>query len=226
VLDFSHNLFFVLKLIGELRKNVILSDEVFYAINTLLSFVSLGTLTAITADRFLAVHLHLRYQELITTKRYGMTLACIWIWNAFLCICTSLLRHVAVVIIVIIMIITSLVMNAYFIFKVSQVIYRHLVQIQAQQPSTQQSIDMPRYKKSVYTMYCVIGTFVLCYTPFLVWMILVPLQGEWTIESHQLFIVSITLVLFNGVLNPLIYCMRIQEIREAVFVLLMRIVHP
>ena len=47
------------------------------------------TLPAITVDRFLAVHLHLRYQELVTTKRYGITLACIWIISIF-----TVMRHV------------------------------------------------------------------------------------------------------------------------------------
>ena len=55
----------------------------YYSISFVLSTVSIFTLTAITVDRFLAVHLHLRYQELVTTKRYGITLACIWIISLF-----------------------------------------------------------------------------------------------------------------------------------------------
>ena len=47
-------------------------------ITTVLVCVSLFTTTAITIDRFLAVHLHLRYQELVTTKRTSMVAIMIW----------------------------------------------------------------------------------------------------------------------------------------------------
>ena len=40
---------------------------------------SLLTVATITIDRFLAVHLHLRYQELVTTKRSFIAVTVIWI---------------------------------------------------------------------------------------------------------------------------------------------------
>jgi hypothetical protein len=43
-----------------------------------LGTVSFLTLSAITADRYLAVYLHLRYLELVTVRRYGIVLVCIW----------------------------------------------------------------------------------------------------------------------------------------------------
>ena len=43
----------------------------------------LGILT-ISVDRFLAIHLHLRYQELVTHKRVVAVVISIWIFSAFL----------------------------------------------------------------------------------------------------------------------------------------------
>ena len=40
--------------------------------------------TSLTADRFLAVHLHLRYQELVTYKRVVAVVTSIWLFSAFL----------------------------------------------------------------------------------------------------------------------------------------------
>jgi hypothetical protein len=105
-----------------------------------------------------------------------------------------------------------------FIIKIWRVIRRHSRQIQAQQQSTQhleQSINMSRYKKSVNTMYFVIGAFVFSYTPLLVALVKFAFFQKWTQGTSCLFVISETLVMFNGVLNPIIYCWRITEIRNA-----------
>ena len=178
--------------------------------------VSFLTLTAITADRFLAVHLHLRYQELVTTKRYGITLVLIWAFCALVSVCKILASNTATRVSSIILLVSILLGNAYFIFKISQVIRRHSVQIQAQQQSVQQSIDMPRYKKSVNTMYYVIGAFVVCYVPLVGSLILeVSARKVITLHMGYLFVIANTLVMFNGVLNPIIYCWRMKDMRNA-----------
>ena len=40
--------------------------------------------TALTVDRFLAIHLHLRYQELVTHKRVVAVAILMWVFNAIL----------------------------------------------------------------------------------------------------------------------------------------------
>ena len=37
-------------------------------------------ITALTVDRFLAIHLHLRYQELVTHKRVVTVVISVWVW--------------------------------------------------------------------------------------------------------------------------------------------------
>jgi hypothetical protein len=64
-------------------------------------------------------------------------------------------------------------------------------------------------------MYFVIGAFVLSYIPFIA-AIATPIFAEkWTEEIRCLFVISGTLLMLNGVLNPIIYCWRITEIRNA-----------
>ena len=48
------------------------------------SGVSFFGVVALSADRFLAIHLHLRYQELVTHKRVVVVVILIWMLNAFL----------------------------------------------------------------------------------------------------------------------------------------------
>ena len=48
----------------------------------LLASASFLTITTIAVDRFLAVSLHLRYQELVTPKGVISVLACLWFTSA------------------------------------------------------------------------------------------------------------------------------------------------
>ena len=47
-------------------------------------FASLFSVTALCADRFLAIHLHLRYQELVTYQRVAAVVASIWVTSALI----------------------------------------------------------------------------------------------------------------------------------------------
>ena len=53
--------------------------SVFYFFNFLLSCASFMNVTAIAVDRLLAISLHLRYHEFITSKRVISALVCLWI---------------------------------------------------------------------------------------------------------------------------------------------------
>ena len=47
-------------------------------------FASLFSVTVLCADRFLAIHLHLRYQELVTYKRIAVAVISIWVISALI----------------------------------------------------------------------------------------------------------------------------------------------
>ena len=48
---------------------------------SLFAFVSFFGVFAITVDRFLAIHLHLRYQELVTQKRVVAAVISFWVFS-------------------------------------------------------------------------------------------------------------------------------------------------
>jgi hypothetical protein len=200
-----------------------LAGMVYITSGTTLALISFITLTAITADRFLAVKLHLRYQELVTTKRYVITLILIWV----ICLSAVVLRMfaygVTFLLLTTITFVSLLVLNGYFIVRISKVMRRHSRQIQAQEQSMQQSINMPTYKKSVNTMYYVIGSFVLCYIPFAVALFVIYVIPQFKLEIRTYFTVTETHVMFNCALNPMIYCWRIKELRDNCWRLLSRL---
>ena len=49
-----------------------------FQVQLTLAFASFLSVVAITVDRFLAIHLHLRYQELVTHKRVVAVVISIW----------------------------------------------------------------------------------------------------------------------------------------------------
>jgi hypothetical protein len=173
-------------------------------------------LTVITTDRFLAVHLHLRYKELVTNNRYGIAIAFIWVCSITVGVIRVLTLNQTAVVIMIILFVALLMLNAYFHARISQVIRKHSKQIrEAQSHLSQQSVDMPKYKKSVNTMYYVIGAFVLCYVPRFCLLVAHFLTRQPTLALRYVSIFTETIWMSNGVLNPIIYCWRIQAIRQA-----------
>ena len=55
----------------------------FFVIINFLSAASFYGVVALSVDRFLALHLHLRYQELVTRKRVVAVVITIWVFSAF-----------------------------------------------------------------------------------------------------------------------------------------------
>ena len=61
----------------------------------ILSFASFFFVTAVSADRFLAIHLHLRYQELVTLKRVVSAVISIWVLSAIFSLLFSFIPEMA-----------------------------------------------------------------------------------------------------------------------------------
>ena len=64
----------------------------YVAVVNLFYYTSFFSVTALSLDRFLAVRLHLRYQELVTHKRVVAVVISIWVFGALLSLIGVLLR--------------------------------------------------------------------------------------------------------------------------------------
>ena len=56
----------------------------FFVIMNFLCYASFFGVMSLTADRFLAIHLHLRYQELVTHKRVVVFVVTMMVCSSFL----------------------------------------------------------------------------------------------------------------------------------------------
>ena len=180
--------------------------------------VSLWTITAITVDRFLALHYHLQYPNLMTTSRAIYTIITIW------CIITlfsfSILWSLSVYYFFATFCITICLLVCLVCFiKIYRIVRRHQLQIQVQQQAVENSIDtheqqIRQSNRSAKNIFIYFLAMILCYSPF---SIVVIISGFTGVDLKVILTFSFTVVLMNSSINPFLYCWRMTELRSAVF---------
>ena len=180
--------------------------------------VSLWTITAITVDRFLALHYHLQYPNLMTTSRAIYTIITIW------CIITlfsfSVLWSPRIYYFLVAFCITICLLVCLVCFiKIYRIVRRHQVQIHVQQQAVENSTDTNKQQirqstKSAKNIFIYFLVMILCYTPLFFVYIISAINN---LNSIVLQTFPATLVFVNSSINPFLYCWRIPELRTAVF---------
>ena len=182
--------------------------------------VSLLTLTAISVDRLLALLLGLRYRQVVTLRRTCITAIDFWIlpmvasstlfWNSpirswcqymgtVLCLVTTIFAYTKI----------------FFSLRHNQIhVQNHVAQ---GQPSQVIPLNIARYRKAVYSAMWVQGTLVACYLPYSIASILALQRGiSSSLSVYRALALTLSLVYLNSSLNPLMYCWKIREVRQAV----------
>ena len=178
--------------------------------------VSVLTLTAISVDRLLALLLGLRYKQVVTLKRTYMIvitlwvlpalLSAMWFWNPSI---TSLYGFIGIPL--------CLIISIFSYTKIFFNLHHHQNQVQGlvQQPNQTNQLNIARYKKAVSTAIWLQLTLVTCYLPFNIVAVLMSYHGLPSSLCYAWDYTS-TLVYLNSSLNPILYCWKIEEVRQAV----------
>ena len=88
----------------------------------------------------------------------------------------------------------------------------HIVQGQSSQANT---LNKARYRKAVYSALWVQVTLAICYLPQVIAEALTPQRGM-PLSTYLARLFTVTLVFLNSALNPLLYCWKMTEVRQAV----------
>ena len=180
-------------------------------------FASLFGVTALCADRFLAIYLHLRYQELVTYKRVAAVVVSIWVISALI----SLIRffipknimYVSFVIIISACIVTATSLSV----KLYLTLRRHINQIQVPQVAqNDQGESVQRKRKSAMASLYVYLVFIVCYLPNDCVLIIIATNSEPRIDVNHLEFYTLTLLFLNSTVNPLIYCWKMKRIQHTI----------
>ena len=188
----------------------------------LFSLASFLGVVAVSADRFLAVHLHLRYQELVTHKRVVAVVISIWVVSAFASLIIFWCSLSTQNLVIFIGGVTGRLLTTIIYIRIYLVVRRHKNQIQSLQVQVEQTGEMANFAgviKSAVGIFYVYLVFFVCYFPFMICVTVLKISGP-SIALKQFYLFSVTLIFLNSSLNPVIYCWKMRHIRHAVMEIL------
>ena len=177
---------------------------------TSLTVVTLLTVTAMNVDRYLAIYLHLRYEQVVTEKRARKVILCLWFISSVPFV-IMVFDPMTSYLVIIITITVCLVIITFAWIKIYQVVRHHQAQIQDQMAVASQSFNMARFRNSAISTMLVLVIVLLCYTPFLVSKICLTISLNRS--NFVFFEISLTFVLLNSSLNPFVYFWRQRDLR-------------
>ena len=179
--------------------------------------VSMLTSAAISVDRLLALLLGLRYRHVVTLRRVRVVIICFWLIGAIAGSTRMWRRDIALTegsVVIILSLVTSIFSYTKIHFKLrhQQVQVQNSVSREPTSNCGEIPLNIARYKKTVSSILWVQLAMVACYIP---WGILAVLFVIGT-ENNEAWIAAETLIYLNSSLNPILYCWKIREVRQAV----------
>jgi len=179
-------------------------------ISTFLTGVTLLTVTAMSVDRYLAIYLHLRYEQVVTEKKTRKVILSLWLMSGVPLVIINF-DAMTCFIVFTLTIAVCLVTISFVWIKIYQVVRLHQAQIQDQLAVASESFNMARFRKSVVNTMLVLVVVLLCYTPYLVSEFLFIVSFS---RSNFVFLeISYIFVALNSSLNPLVYFWRQRDLR-------------
>ena len=193
-----------------------------YLLSIMLCEVSIFTSASISLDRFLALHLGLRYRIFVTLKRVRLVVILFWLAGIsngimFIVSGSAIALSVAVVLFVL-----SVFVSTFSYTKIFLMLRQRHVQIQDQGDTDRIIVNIAKYKETVSSIKVVQLALVACYLPVIVVVSFQALEKATQIAWE----LTISLLFFNSALNPILYTWRIKALRQAVKDTIRRILCP
>lgn len=191
---------------------------------------SLSTILTISVDRFIAIEMPLRYEDIMTHKRTVAVITVIWLFSAASAILSYgfevTLPKLDFVLLVFIELV-SFVVTTMSSCKIYVTIKRHKKQMERQiqqvcPAENRVRIKLARHgsRKSTSGTLLLYLFFWVCYLPhFAISIVRVIYAGRNTI-IEVLFTFSMTLVFLNSSINPIIFCWKMTPLRRTVLSIL------
>jgi len=174
---------------------------------------------AISVDRFLAIHLHLRYQELVTHKRVVAVVISIWLLSVFLPLTPFWISIVIYNLIQLFLHVIGILLLTVVYIRIYFATRRHKNQITALQvqggAENSEIANFASLIKSAVGVFYIFLVYLICYLPFSINVAVTTISGP-SISFKRFSLFSWTVLFLNSSLNPLIYCWKMRHIRHAV----------
>ena len=187
---------------------------------TMFGLVSLLTLTTISIDRVLALNLGLRYRNVVTLKRVRSSVITFWLFSVAVSMISLYYFRVALVIICILLLLCIAI--PIFCYTKIYVTLRHReAQVQGdinqeQHNKRRITVNIARYRKTVSTALWVQLMLLICYLPYCIVIAVYAYTGKRSLAHDLGWAATLSFYYLNSSLNPILYCWRIREVRQAV----------
>lgn len=185
---------------------------------TVLTTVSLQTLTALSVDRLLALMLRLRYRQVVTLRRAQAIAVGVWIPSIAY---ASMLfwEYNAAKIYGYALQLLCLLVSAVCYSKIFLTLRHHVAEVQEHvhrnQSNESAPLNLKRYRKTVSTAVWVLISLLICYIPHITVTALYSVNGSFS-SIRTAWGLAGMLVFLSSSLNPLLYCWKIKDVRQAV----------
>ena len=187
-------------------------------VSVLFCLISFFGVVAVSVDRFLAIHLHLRYQELVTHKRVFSVVILIWVFSVLISLMIWWVLFDIIRVVILILGVVALVVTAVVYIRIYLAVQRlgknqiHVLQVQ-QATENNEIVNMANVVKSVFDIFYVFLLFLICSLPPFICVAVFQINGP-SIPLQKVFLFSWTSVFLNSSLNPVIYCWKMRHIRH------------
>ena len=187
----------------------------------------------IIVDRFLAVHLHLRYQERVTQKRVIAAVISTWLLSAI--ISSNVFWDPLFIILLVIGLVTitgCLILVVIVYWRIYIVLKRHKNQIEElriqevqQRVQNGELSNFLKLRKSALGLFYACIVFLICYLPSYIISFLLLSRSLNPISFYEAWLYTTTLFFLNSSLNPVIYCWKMRPIRRTLMDIMRGIVN-
>ena len=216
---------FVVHKIGEILRRFemyCITRILLESLGSITAGASVLTMAGATIERYLALYLHLRYNEIVTIRRVLFAVTCFWIFLIALAAFRVFLMRPEVYSTILVTMISLCLLSTYLAYaKILQCVRSHERRINVKVVSSSLQIEeksgrlrsILRYKKSTVAMIFVVGVFTVCYLPMLCVKLAQRVRG-YTVPVKTAYLFASTIAFFNSSVNPVVYCWRIKTLRH------------
>lgn len=191
----------------------------FFVISTVLVSVSLQTVTLIGIDRFLSITLHLRYNQLVTPKRIIAVVASAWVFSLSIVFVVVFIEIRVGEIVLLVFCYVAMLSLCIVNFKVYSVARRHQAIIQSQAQVTAHHLsnttNSARNVNLAVKVLYVFVVFLFCNLPYLIILTVLLISGPNVVLQGTIQF-STVLVMLNSSLNPVVFGLKMKEIRQII----------
>ena len=195
--------------------------KAYRVVANVLTYASVFSIVALSADRFLVIRLQLRYQDAVTHKRAIAGVISFWLLSAVL----PLIRFLGwfpenkIFIFFVTIQFICLIISGLFYFKIFLALRQHAAQVQnvpVESGKRNEAVNAARERKAAFSVFYDYLALVACYLPIICVNIAENVSGPVrTSLGYKVNLYVTILLALNSSLSPLIYCWKMRRIRQA-----------